>query len=124
MGQQEEQTKDELREVIKGSKILLRQKHHPEDGGQALRLQVRLRPAVGAGIPTRGGPVHARARAAPRQVLNFILQNQNQILTYVTSPPDLSIKTPFLLIYVLNWSLPEVQLTMMQLEPKMYRNLP
>ena len=67
MGSEKEQAKDELREVIKGSKILLRQEHNPKDGGQALRLQVRLRPAGPAGLHPRGGASHGRLQAGQPQ---------------------------------------------------------
>ncbi len=54
MGHQEEQTEDELREAVARPPLLLRQEHHPQDGGEALRLPLRLRPAEPSGLQTRG----------------------------------------------------------------------
>ena len=50
MGYEEEQAQDELREAQPRLALLLRQEHHPQDGGQALRVQVRLRPPVPARV--------------------------------------------------------------------------
>ena len=54
LGFAEKQAQDELREVESGVALLLRQEHHPQDGGQAVRVQVRLRPAVLAGLQAGG----------------------------------------------------------------------
>lgn len=40
MGNEEEQTKDELREIEPRVAILLRQTHHRKDSWQAIRLQI------------------------------------------------------------------------------------
>ena len=50
MGSTEKQAEDELREAESRPALLLRQEHHPQDGGQALRVQVRLRPPVPARV--------------------------------------------------------------------------
>ena len=43
LGHPQEQTQNELREIVTWSPLLLRQKHHPQNGGQAIRLPIRLR---------------------------------------------------------------------------------
>ncbi|KAG7247055.1 hypothetical protein CRUP_015791, partial [Coryphaenoides rupestris] len=50
VGSPEEQAQDELREAEPRPALLLRQKHNPQDGGQAIRLLLHLRPAGAAGI--------------------------------------------------------------------------
>ena len=40
MGLPQEQAQDELREAVARAALLLRQEHHPEDGGQEIRVQV------------------------------------------------------------------------------------
>ena len=45
MGCPQEQAQDELREAVARPPLLLRQEHHPQDGRQAVRLPVCVRPA-------------------------------------------------------------------------------
>ena len=40
VGIPQEQAQDELREAVARTALLLRQEHHPEDGGQEIRIQV------------------------------------------------------------------------------------
>ena len=42
LGAAEEQAQDELREAEPRPALLLSQEHHPQDGGEALRLPLRL----------------------------------------------------------------------------------
>lgn len=42
LGPVQEQTQDELRKVEPWPALLLPQEHHPQDGGQTLRLPLRL----------------------------------------------------------------------------------
>lgn len=45
LGHPQEQAQDELRKIVERPALLLRQKHHPQDCRQTLRLSFRLRPA-------------------------------------------------------------------------------
>uniref|UniRef100_A0A8D1T6R3 PNT domain-containing protein n=1 Tax=Sus scrofa TaxID=9823 RepID=A0A8D1T6R3_PIG len=58
VGQEEKQAQDELREAEPRSALLLRQKHHPQDLGQALRVPLRVRPPEPAGVHARGAARH------------------------------------------------------------------
>lgn len=74
LGSVQEQTQDELREAEPRPPLLLPQEHHPQDGGQTLRLPLCLRCAGHAGKDGAGGPdqserfAHERGRvmAVPR----------------------------------------------------------
>uniref|UniRef100_A0A8B9CUY1 ETS proto-onco 1, transcription factor n=1 Tax=Anser brachyrhynchus TaxID=132585 RepID=A0A8B9CUY1_9AVES len=68
MGQEEKQAQDELREAEPWPALLLRQEHHPQDGREALRLPLRLRPAEPAGLHAGGAPHHAGRQAGCRRV--------------------------------------------------------
>ena len=66
VGPQEEQAQDELREAEPRPALLLRQEHHPQDGGQALRLPLCVQPAGPARLRARGAARHAgRQRQEP-----------------------------------------------------------
>lgn len=50
VGHSEEQAQDELREVESRAEVLLRQEHHSQDGGEAVRVSVRVRSAEFVGV--------------------------------------------------------------------------
>lgn len=50
LGCAQEQAQDELREAQPRSPLLLRQEHHPQDGGQALCLPLCVRSTGHAGV--------------------------------------------------------------------------
>lgn len=58
MGKEEKQAQDELREAEQGLALLLRQEHHPQDVGEALRVPLCVRPAELAGVHPRGTARH------------------------------------------------------------------
>lgn len=55
VGPVQEQTQDELREVEPWPALLLPQEHHPQDGGETLRLPLCLRHSGHAGKDGAGG---------------------------------------------------------------------
>ena len=124
MGQQKKQAQDELREVIAGAEVLLRQEHHPEDGWEAICLPVCVRPAKCPGVQGGGGAEHGGARPTPRQVLNQASNHKFHSPLFLISvlPPPLP-PNSFLNLCILKFSFHEGKLSTMQLEPKMYRNL-
>lgn len=63
MGQEEKQAQDELREVESRFALLLRQKHHPQDVRQALRLPLCVWLEKPAGIHSRRAAHHVRREA-------------------------------------------------------------
>lgn len=66
LGKEEKQAEDELREAESRPALLLRQEHHPQDVGEALRLPLRLRPAESAGLHGGGAAQHAGSPAGHR----------------------------------------------------------
>lgn len=58
VGKAEKQAQDELREAEPGFTLLLRQEHHPQDVGEALRVPLRVRPPELAGLHARGAARH------------------------------------------------------------------
>lgn len=58
LGHPQEQAQDELREAQPRPALLLRQEHHTQDGGQEVRLPVRLRPPEPARVHSRGTARH------------------------------------------------------------------
>ena len=50
MGCPQEQAQDELREVVPRPALLLRQKHYPQDRGQAVCVQICVRLAEPFGL--------------------------------------------------------------------------
>lgn len=63
MGKEEKQAQDELRETEPWSTLLLRQKHHPQDSREALRVPLCVWPAEPAGLHPRGAACHAGCQA-------------------------------------------------------------
>lgn len=68
MGEKEKQAQDELWETEPWPPLLLWQKHHPQDSGQALRVPLCVWPAEPPGVHARGAPRHAGCQAGRRWV--------------------------------------------------------
>lgn len=63
VGKEEKQAKNELRKAQPRPTLLLRQEHHPQDFGEALRVSLRVRPAEPAGVHGGGAARHAGGAA-------------------------------------------------------------